>query len=455
MSIDLSGLDAKVLGGPILISVNSEDPLLKMANLINWEKLYEVIFSDLQQTTGGRFQVGRKLTLRTHLGAYILQVMFNETDRETEARMSFDVRWGIFSGRSAVKNWKAPDHTSIEKFRSRFTPATHHQIGVEVIRAAAAAGFTKPDWMDVDSTVQEANISYPSDATLMSKVAQKAQIVAEGVSAIFQKIQVDVKGIKGKLKEYLFIAKNKALEIKRTAFLKLHTKVVEEVVPVVEAALMLSEAKVQELCKKTRSAMDVLLYKAVGLLEDIRIFTNTQKVVPTKILSLHANLVTCIAKGKLGKPHEFGRVYQLGRIMGNFLLVGKSKSLRESDKTAIGAMIYEHAKVFGAKKLDSLGTDKGYASQKNIRAARAAGVKEIAIQQTNNTKNGRLEHSPERRMELENRRAGIEPLIGHCKYGGLGRSRMKSDAATESSAYRSVLGFNLRQMRNHIQDSAA
>ena len=68
MSIDLSGLDAKVLGGQILMSVNSEDPLLKMSNLINWEKLYEVIVSDLQLTTGGRFQVGRKLTLRTHLG---------------------------------------------------------------------------------------------------------------------------------------------------------------------------------------------------------------------------------------------------------------------------------------------------------------------------------------------------------------------------------------------------
>jgi hypothetical protein len=136
------------------------------------------------------------------------------------------------------------------------------------------------------------------------------------------------------------------------------------VVPVVESALTQSEDQVQALCKKTRSAMDVLLCKAVGLLEDIRIFTKTQKMVPTKILSLHANFVTLIAKGKLGKPHEFGRVYQLGRIMMNFLLVGKSKSLRESDKTAIGAMIYEHAKVFGAKKLDSLGTDKGYASLK-------------------------------------------------------------------------------------------
>jgi cell shape-determining protein MreC len=36
----------------------------------------------------------------------------------------------------------------------------------------------------------------------MSKVVQKAQTVAEGMATIFQKLQVDVKGIKGKLKEY-------------------------------------------------------------------------------------------------------------------------------------------------------------------------------------------------------------------------------------------------------------
>ena len=48
---------------------------------------------------------------------------------------------------------------------------------------------------------------------------------------------------------------------------------------------------------------------------------------------------------------------------------------------------------------------------------------------------------------LRNRRAGIEPLIGHTKKGGqLGKSRMKSDTATLAAGYGSVLGFHLRQM---------
>ncbi len=53
---------------------------------------------------------------------------------------------------------------------------------------------------------------------------------------------------------------------------------------------------------------------------------------------------------------------------------------------------------------------------------------------------------------LHNRRAGIEPLIGHTKKGGqLGKSRMKSDAATLAAGYSAVLGFNLRQLIRHQQ----
>ena len=455
MTIDLSGMDAKVSGREISILVKSDDPLVMMANLLNWGNLYSIILPDLKNTPGGMLNVGRKIQIRPHLGAYILQSMFNLTDRETELRVKFDARWQIFCGQSEVTNWRAPDHTKIETFRNRLSAATHHALGTEILKSALAAGFTNPDWMDVDSTVQEANMSYPSDATLMTKIAQKAKIVAEAISTASKEIVVDLKGIKETAKEYFFLSKNKAIEIKREVFNRLHLKVVKEVFPVAEAAMNLAEAELKKLDSRSKKALEILLHKAVGLLEDIRIFIKTQKMVPGKLLSLHAEMVACISKGKPGKPNEFGRVFQLGRLPGNFLIIGKSKSVRESDKRAVGPMIYEHSKVFGSKKLRSLGTDKGYSSERNIRAAKAAGVKEIAIQQPQNIKNGKLEHSPERRQELENRRAGIEPLIGHCKHGGLGRSRMKSDLTTETSAYRSTMGFNLRQMSHHVRGKAA
>jgi IS5 family transposase len=53
---------------------------------------------------------------------------------------------------------------------------------------------------------------------------------------------------------------------------------------------------------------------------------------------------------------------------------------------------------------------------------------------------------------LEDRRAGIEPLIGHLKRGWqMGRSRIKSDKTTESSGYCAIIGFNLRQMVRYLR----
>ena len=72
---------------------------------------------------------------------------------------------------------------------------------------------------------------------------------------------------------------------------------------------------------------------------------------------------------------------------------------------------------------------------------------EIGIQRPSNIKKPRIKPLPAfRENELINRRAGVEPLIGHAKNKGqLGRSRMKNDRTIEASGYASVLGFNLRQ----------
>ena len=78
------------------------------------------------------------------------------------------------------------------------------------------------------------------------------------------------------------------------------------------------------------------------------------------------------------------------------------------------------------------------------------GVKESGLQRPVNIKSEQGLPSREVQERLKDRRAGIEPIIGHAKHGGqLGRSRMKSDAATLAAGYASVLGLNLRQLTRH------
>ena len=106
--------------------------------------------------------------------------------------------------------------------------------------------------------------------------------------------------------------------------------------------------------------------------------------------------------------------------------------------------------IFGEDVLDSVAADKGYWTSKNKRALTDLGIPAIGL-----AKPGKLgEEATDLSLKelLHNRRAGIEPLIGHIKRGGqLGKSRMKSDAATLAAGYGSVLGFNLRQVVRYQQ----
>ena len=120
-------------------------------------------------------------------------------------------------------------------------------------------------------------------------------------------------------------------------------------------------------------------------------------------------------------------------------------------------MLDAHSKTFDDKKIASAATDKGYYSVNNETLMREHGVDEIGIQRPALVKKSKPHHLPKYREEkLIDRRAGIEPLIGHAKHGGqLGRSRMKSDKTIEASGFSSILGFNLRQMTRYATGKIA
>jgi transposase, IS5 family len=78
------------------------------------------------------------------------------------------------------------------------------------------------------------------------------------------------------------------------------------------------------------------------------------------------------------------------------------------------------------------------------------GLEEVGLQQPGRDPATRLESARATLTRLADRRAGIEPLIGHTKQGGqLGHSRMKADATTLAAGYAAVGGFNLRQLSRH------
>src|SRR5712692_5031989 len=457
MSICSSGLDAPCRVQPVTIEVSPTHPLIQLAQVIPWPALAELVLPDLQQTTAkGKWWLGRKLKLRIQLGAFLLQWLYNLTDRQVEWAIRDNAAYQLFCGWGSVAPWHAPDHTKIEEFRSRLSPETQRTLANEVAVWATELGFADPSAMDIDSTVQEANIAYPSDAQLMVKMTLLVNKVwtymKQNISFFADFIpRVDVKAVKAKARTYFF-RDRKDPDQAKTAFQELWHAALTQISHVRKYFAVLLDYDLQRMPWNIRRAVDQahehcsqfflsvagLMYRGVGDRE--------------KPLSFHAKAVRCFNKGKLAGGLQFGRAFQLGRIGGNFLLVGACTSLRMEDKASVRPMITAQQHLFGERTLQSFGTDKGYYSAANRKYLQALpSLEEFCLQQPGLDTGSVLESDAAAYARLADRRAGIEPLIGHAKQGGqLGKSRMKQDETTLAAGYASIGGFNLRQLIRHL-----
>ena len=439
----------------IMVAVSPTHPLIKLMNALNWEELGDMILPDLKKSTSRRqWWLGRKLKLRSHLGVFLLQQLLNETDRGMEQQLRDNVIYAVFCGKTLVQNWKVPDHTKIEEFRSRLSPETQCALSNAIVKLASQKGFANP----ADSTVQTPDMQFPATVNLLVKAA----FVGRRVQKILMKFklppipEIDMKKIKGIAKQHYF-EKSKAIkqkvEARKQALAKLWGVVSEAIQPVIRFARTLDEPFILEsLPIRDKVLLTNFIQKAPALISELfeRCYGHIPQ--PSKVFSFHRNQVDCFNKNKHHKGLEFGRQFQIGRVGGNFVYSIPNDSIRMPDAASLKKMVVQHIHLFQTP-IESIGTDKGYYSKENEQLALDFGIKEVAIQRPRR----RLKDSPQNPISqdtlerLENRRAGIEPIIGHLKkYWQMGRSRMKTDKSTESSGYSALLGFNLKQMMRYL-----
>jgi transposase, IS5 family len=452
MSICKIGLDAKLKTTTIALLVLATDPLIRLANLLSWQEMGQIVEKDLKKTSKGFWYLGRRLCLRTHLAVFTLQLLLKLTDRGMEERILQTPALQLFSGYGVVSKWKSPDHTKIEEFRNRLSTETQKKLGDYILKVAVEVGFADPTWMDVDSTVQEANMAYPSDASLLKKLSLKVnkviEFLIEKAKPYFPKnLSVDIKSICKKAQAYFFLSKIADIKKKRKVFKEYFYLVKHELKEAVTFLENLTPRQINSLPWNIAKECRLIQTQAWSYLLDVAHFTRTHTVRKTKQLAFHVAAAVCISKGKAAKKHEFGRQVQIGRIGGNFL-VPLSTEIKMEDKKSLTPMVDNHAQIFGQGLLKEVGCDKGYYSRKNIKNISAIGINTDGVQRPANAK---LQLPKEITDPLRDRRAGIEPLIGHLKSFGLAKSKMKSDESTHSSVYSCTMGFNLHQILRNIK----
>ena len=449
MSINTSGLESKLQSTSVSIFVSKDHKLIKLANVLPLEEISDLVVADLRKTTeSGFWWLGRPIVVRIHLMIYLLQKIFNYTDRQVVELVKENAVYQLFCGLGIVDKWHVPVHQKVEEFRNRLTPQTQQYLANLSCKAAVNLGLADASILDIDSTTQEANMSYPSDANLMVKLARKVTKVAGWIEKHTRNFgidgnPIDISELLRKARGYFFQAKNAAIDKKREAFEQLFNQAKK----VTYAGLdMIGQLKdVQKSRMPWNIAQAVQQVESLGkrYILDVAHYVREHTMKAGKIMAFHLDQVACLTKGKAGKAREFGREFQIGRIGGNFVFSILTDRIRADDKTEIPAMLDEHQRLFGVQ-VGSFAADKGYQSKANERAIQ---------KQTNDYHLGYAYEDQDEQdyHRLYNRRAGIEPVIGHIKAGGqLGKSRMKSDTATLAAGYGAMAGFNLRQIMRKI-----
>jgi IS5 family transposase len=445
MSIDLSKINYPMEDHlKIKIKIPEDHFLVRLSRTIPWQEFANLAILDLYKD---RRKSGKKLNFRLHLGAFVLQSFFGWTDRELEENLNFYAPARAFCG---LEDRKSYDHSAYVKFRNRISAETANKLTHSIVKVAHKRGFTNPEKMDLDSTVQEANIEFPADIRLMQKLILKGKKVLDELiekgsrKAIELKSKINFNKIGKKCKAYFFAKKSEAgMELKKTIFAYMERQT---------TFLMKSIQSLKKTVKtvglkwNTRNDFNQIDKVAPLLLKQIRFFIKNGTVAEKKILSLHAKEVKCISKGKAGKAYEFGRKFFIGRLAGNYAFGFTSDEYALEDAYSMDLALNNFQEIFGQAPYSITG-DQAFWSRPNLKACHEYEVKEIGITPRGH-KNWKV--PSDRIEEMKNRRAGVEPIIGHLKRRGMGKSKMKSDNGTKLVGQRAILSLNLARLAKDL-----
>ena len=234
----------------------------------------------------------------------------------------------------------------------------------------------------IDSTVQEKNITFPTDAKLHKKIVRKVpEIVHKSDLPLRQSYTFVLKRIYRDQRFRNHPKNRKALKADK----KLRTI----------AGRLVRELK-RNLGENTRYT---------GLIERFEAILSQRRNSRKKIYSIHEPEVQCIGKGKEHKKYEFGNKVSVIRSATGIIL-GARSFRNEYDGHTIEASLAQVERLT-QRKIKILAGDRGYRGKKEVNGT------QILIPDTPKQSDSR--HQRRKKHKLFCKRAGIEPTIGHLK----------------------------------------
>ena len=400
---------------PILDFADQSHPLILLADKIDWQTL-ESQFERLYKEGPGQ----PPLQIRLVLGLHLIKYLDNLSDDAVVIKFTENPYYQHFCGNIYFEHDLPCDSSSLTRWRGRINFKGFEKLLKETIDLAKREKLVKASEFRriyLDTTVQEKNISFPTDSRLYFKGIRllNAQAQRLGIKPK-QSFKFTSKRLMIKYGNYKFAKQMKraksCLRKLKTAFGRLIRDFQRKIV----------ERKISD------KRMNYLL----GLC--IRIF-NQKRSDKNKIYSYHAPEVKCIAKGKAHKRYEFGNKVSIASTAKSGWIVGvKSFSENIYDGKTVADSIMQVHSIQESFPEEAL-TDRGYRGY------------------TGYFMGTQIYHQGQRRGISKSmkswlrKRSRIEPLISHLKSDHrLGRNFLLGTDGDKINSILAGIAFNLRKI---------
>lgn len=389
--------------------LDQKHSLYLLANRIDWA-FFERSFSVHYSATQGK----PAKPIRLMVALLILKQLRNLSDESMVEQWSENMYYQFFSGMQTFTPKRPCSSTELVEFRKRIGAEGVELILKESIRINGKDG--EEDTLSGDTTVQEKNITYPTDDKLHKKIIAQCQSIAEHEQIeLRQSYRRTVK----RLSIVQRLRRNKGGAVKaRKASKKIKT---------------IAGRLVRELRRKLAAKQSDKHERSLSLFERV---LSQKKDDSNKIYSLHEPEVKCYTKGKEHKKFEFGSKASFLITQKSGVIVGALNFTQTLHDSKTLPQVLEQYQRLNGRQAKEVYLDRGYRGPKQIDNT----LLHTPTPEKNITKAKRRKHS---------RRAAIEPVISHLKHNyRMVRNYLKGVVGDQINVMLAAAAMNFKRVMN-------
>ncbi len=406
---------------PLKEFINLKHELCILSKKINWKKVEED-FSEYYCIDNGR----PSIPIQKIVGVILLKRVYNQSDESVVERWMENPYWQYFCGETYFQHKQPFDPTELIKFRQRIG-----ESGAEKILSLTIHLFEKKEIEEkevlIDTTVQEKNITFPTDTKLQKKIIEKCRKIADKEGIVLRQSYKRI--LKQLMIDQRFRQHPRRKKRANAAARKIKT-IAGRVIRDIERKM--NDEQLQ------RYAVELTIFY---------LKLKEQKNTKNKIYSLHEPHTKCIAKGKESKKYEYGNKTSIVKTRKSGIIIG---ALAFHENIYDGNTLEPQLEQVGrlTNHLPETGiVDRGYRGRNIVRNTKIICPKKLPASANN--------YQKQKARKQFRARAGIEPVIGHIKHDHrMIRNYLSGELGDTLNTLLAAAGFNMKKMLNRLKAEA-